>query len=198
MKKNIFYLLILVLIATSHIYCGKKKQYSPKPKCYNVIHLPEPAYQRLDTVAFPYSFEYSKYAKVQPDAREKLWLSLYYPKFDAVINFTYFDLSKPYKNKKATMHSIFEDHRRLIYAHTDKATSIKEKVFRINNNKIIFFDLQGEVATQGQFFASDSLRNVLVANMYFKTSLKNDSLAPVIQFVKKDLIHIYETLSWKK
>jgi gliding motility-associated lipoprotein GldD len=198
MKKNSFYLLLLIILTGMSISCGKKKQYSPKPKCYNIIRLPEPAYQKLDTVAFPYSFEYSKYAKVQPDAREKLWLSLYYPKFDAVINLTYFDLTKPYKNKKATMHAIFEDHRRLIYAHTDKATGIKEKVLRLNNNKIIFFDLQGEVATQGQFFASDSLRNVLVANMYFKTSLKNDSLAPVIQFVKNDLAHIYKTLSWKK
>lgn len=197
MKKRFIYALAMLLPAIL-FSCGKKKQYSPKPKCYNVIHLPEPVYQKLDTVAFPYSFEYSKYAQVQPDNREKLWLSLYYPKFDAVINITYFDLTKPYKNKKATMHGIFEDHRRLIYAHTDKATAIKEKVFNINKNKVIFFDLQGEVATQGQFFASDSSHHVLVANMYFKTALKNDSLAPVIQFVKKDLVHIYETLSWRK
>jgi len=196
--KKILLCVCAIVLAGLIVSCGKKKQYSPKPKCYNIIHLPEPAYQKLDTVAFPYKFEYSKYAVLQPDKKEKLWLSLYYPKFDAVINLTYFDLTKPYKNKKATMHGIFEDHRRLIYAHTDKATGIKEKVFKINNNKIIFFDLHGEVATQGQFFASDSLHHVLVANMYFKTALKNDSLAPVIQFVKKDLTHIYETLTWKK
>lgn len=198
MKKFIVYVIISVILIGLHSACGKKKKYSPKPKCYNIIHLPEPVYQKLDTVAYPYAFEYSKYAVIQPDTREKLWLSMYYPKFDAVINITYFDLTKSYKGKKATMYSIFEDHRRLIYAHTDKATGIKEKVLKVNKNKVIFFDLQGEVATQGQFFASDSLHHVLVANMYFKTALKNDSLAPVIQFVKKDLQRIYETLEWKK
>ncbi|MCS7028823.1 MAG: gliding motility lipoprotein GldD [Bacteroidia bacterium] len=193
-----FVAILVCLIALLYFSCGRRKQYVPKPKCYNIIHLPEPAYQRLDTVAYPYSFEYSKHARLVPDDKERLWLSIYYPKFDATINLTYFDLTQPYKGKKATMHSIFEDHRRLIYAHTDKVTSIREKVYKVNGNKIIWFDLQGEVGTQGQFFASDSLKHVLVANMYFKTALKNDSLAPVITFVKNDLARIYQTLKWKR
>jgi hypothetical protein len=34
--------------------------------------------------------------------------------------------------------------------------------------------------------------------LYFNTALKSDSLAPVIEYLKKDVIHLLNTLEWKK
>ena len=34
--------------------------------------------------------------------------------------------------------------------------------------------------------------------LYFRTATKNDSLRPVIEHVKRDMIHMLNTLNWKK
>lgn len=186
-----------LMLSVLVLACGKKKTYLPKPKCYNIIKLPVAAYQKTTFEKAPYQFEYSTHATLTEEKKYPFWYSLNYPSFNANINLTYFDLSKSYKGKPSTMYAVFEDHRKLIYAHTDKATGINEKAFRLPNGRGVYFELNGQIATPAQFFISDSLHHVVVGNMYFNTATKNDSLAPVISFIKKDLQHLYQSIQWK-
>jgi gliding motility-associated lipoprotein GldD len=57
--------------------------------------------------------------------------------------------------------------------------------------------LNGEVATSLQFFTTDSTKHFLRGAIYVKTATQNDSLAPIIQFLKQDALHLIQTLSWK-
>ena len=72
--------------------CSKtNEEYSPKPRGFNRIDLPTAQYQQL-AEEHPYTFEYSKYAIVQPDTfrnAEPHWIILYYPKLNSRIQFTY-------------------------------------------------------------------------------------------------------------
>ena len=48
-----------------------------------------------------------------------------------------------------------------------------------------------------QFFATDSTQHFLRAALYFETTPNEDSLAPIHQYLLKDMQHMVNTLRWK-
>ena len=58
------------------------------------------------------------------------------------------------------------------------------------------YELFGTVGVPAQVFYSDSV-DVVMASFYFATAVRNDSLSPVIDFMKADLKHMAESISWK-
>jgi len=58
-------------------------------------------------------------------------------------------------------------------------------------------ELSGEVPTQFQFFVTDSTQHFLRGALYFQTAVKNDSLAPIIEYIKVDMMHLMNTLSFE-
>ena len=78
-----------------------------------------------------------------------------------------------------------EDARKLTGKHQIKATAIDERIMQMPNGmRASVFELQGEVPSQFQFYTTDSTRHFLRGALYFKTATANDSLAPVIEYVK--------------
>jgi gliding motility-associated lipoprotein GldD len=59
------------------------------------------------------------------------------------------------------------------------------------------YELDGDVPSQIQFTVSDSTKHFLRAALYFRTATKNDSLAPVISYIKEDAIELINSLEWK-
>jgi gliding motility-associated lipoprotein GldD len=190
---KIFFALILMVF----FFSGCEGEYTPKPKGYNRIVLPEQEYQALpDTL--PYFFEYSKHAKLQKDTSwiaEDYWMKIIYPQFDASIELTY----KPLFNSDSLLYHFFETSYRLTSQHKTKAYSIEETGLVIpNGDMAIVAELTGEVPSQMQFYTSDSTMHFLRGALYFKTATQNDSLKPVIEFIKEDILHLLMTLRWDK
>ena len=185
---------ILFLISILVLSCGQNP-YLPKPKGYNRIDLPAHEYTALAD-SFPYQFEYSKHARILKDSSwitERYWIDIFYPAMDANIQLPY----KPIKNKAALMQETFSDSYKLTSQHNVKAYAIDEKVLELPNGDFASFtELEGEVPTQLQFHVSDSTAHFLRGALYFKTATKNDSLAPVIRYLKEDVLHLLETLEW--
>jgi gliding motility-associated lipoprotein GldD len=120
---------------------------------------------------------------------------VYYPEFAANIQITY----KPIMGKKNLMEEYFSDSYRLTAQHNVKAYAIEEQVLELPSGLFASFTaLEGEVPTPFQFHVSDSHRHFLRGAVYFRTATKNDSLAPVIDWLQKDAFHLLETLSWKE
>lgn len=196
--KNIQILTACIIFLVS---CTSKntdnQDFTPKPKGYNRIELPLVAYQKM-TESHPYNFEYSKYAKILPDTfarAEPHWIYIDYPAFDANIQLTY----KPVNHDLKRLQNMINDAHKLSYKHNVKAYSIQEKIYTApSGNKANIIDLEGEVPSQVQFYMTDSSQHFLRGALYFKTSTKNDSLAPVIQFIRNDILHLVNTLVWKK
>lgn len=165
----------------------------PKPKGFNRIDLPNAEYRLLPD-SFPYSFEYSKHARVLPDSSwisEKYWINLFYPTMDASIQITY----KPVTD--SIIREYLSDSYKLTSQHNVKAYAIDESILELPNGLYASFtELEGEVPTQAQFHVSDSVNHFLRGALYFKTATKNDSLAPVIDYLKKDIIQLLMTLEW--
>jgi len=61
----------------------------------------------------------------------------------------------------------------------------------------VIAEIAGEVPTQLQFTMTDSSRNFLRGALYFNTAVQNDSLAPAIEFMKKETLHFINTVQWK-
>ncbi len=183
----------ILIIAFLTISCGG--DYLPKPKGYNRINLPDALYQPLPD-SFPYSFEYSQNAKLLRDSSwmaERYWINLHYPEIEATIQITYKKVSD------SLIYEYLNDSYRLTSQHNVKAYAIEESILELPSGlHASFTELEGEVPTQAQFHITDkdSVDHFLRGALYFRTATKNDSLAPVIDFLKQDIMHLLMSLEW--
>ena len=195
-KKNISrYLTACLSGALMLLLAACDREYLPKPLGYNRLVLPEPAYQSLpDTL--PFSFEYSKHATLLPDTssiRERFWIELYYPSLKSNIHITY----KPLNHNERLLKEFMDDAYTLTAKHQIKAYAINEVITVTPSGKTaVIAELEGEVPSQFQFTMTDSTENFLRGALYFNTKVQNDSLAPAIEYMKRDMMHIINTLEW--
>lgn len=187
---------LLILVLVSGFLACEGEVYLPKPKGYNRIDLPEYAYQNLPDT-FPYQFVYSQHAELSRDSAtnaERYWVNLYYPGFDALVQLTYKNLVDPNNEPEVLLNEAFE----LTMRHNIRAYSIEEQLIYIPNGQVASVtELEGEVPTQFQFFTSDSTNHFFRGALYFNTATQNDSLAPVIEYIKKDIIEMLNSFQWK-
>lgn len=188
---NIMYGSLLLLFVMA---C--QREYLPKPVGYNRLILPEPEYRLLpDTL--PYQFEYSVHSNILSDTswiNDRFWIEIYYPQLKANVHITY---KKVYNNPRL-LKEFFDDAYTLTAKHQIKAYAINEVIVKTPDGKTAIIDeLVGEVPSQFQFTMTDSTTNFLRGALYFNTKVHNDSLAPAIEYVKKDVMHMINTLTWK-
>jgi gliding motility-associated lipoprotein GldD len=60
-----------------------------------------------------------------------------------------------------------------------------------------FYEFYGNAATPFQFHMTDSVNHFLRGTVYFNATPNFDSIYPVLQYVKADLIKLISTTSWK-
>lgn len=171
-----------------------EKSYLPKPIGYNRLELPEAEYVRLPD-SLPYSFEVSKHAKVLDDTsaiNERYWIEIYYPLLKSNVHITY----KRVANQKL-LKEFLDDAYTLTAKHQIKAYGINEIITKTGKGETaVIAELEGEVPSQFQFTITDSTKNFLRGALYFNTKVHNDSLAPAIEYMKKDIMHMINTFEW--
>jgi gliding motility-associated lipoprotein GldD len=190
---RIWYLSVAAFIVILLLSC--QQEYLPKPLGYNRLILPEHEYINLpDTL--PYTFEYSRHAILLADTsriRENFWIEIYYPELKSNVHITY----KAVRNPKL-LKEFLDDSYTLTAKHQIKAYAINEVITKTPSGKTaVIAELEGEVPSQFQFTITDSSRNFLRGALYFNTKVANDSLAPAIDYMKKDIMQMINTLQWK-
>ncbi len=183
-----------LFLPTLIILFSCNSSHTPKPRGYFRISLPEKSYAETDTT-LPYSFELPQYAQLKPDStgkRDPNWVNIDFPQFNAKIHMSY----NPVENN---MYQLLEDNRELAFKHTVKADAIKEQLFESPEKNVygILYEIRGNTASPAQFFLTDSTNHFLRGSLYFNSIPNKDSIAPVLDFVKQDMIHLMETLVWK-
>jgi gliding motility-associated lipoprotein GldD len=191
--KNVFWFLIGLLSLSS---C--EENYLPKPKGFNRIVLPEVAYAPAVLTGYPYQFEVNTLAEISEDDAvysEPFWLDISYPEWEANIQVTY----KPIQGQEERLKSYLNDAYKLTSKHQIRASAIEESIVDLGGGKVgVIAELEGEVPSQFQFFQTDSTRHFLRAALYFNTATENDSLAPIIEYLKQDMMHMLSTLRWEE
>jgi gliding motility-associated lipoprotein GldD len=94
---------------------------------------------------------------------------------------------------------MMEDGHKMVFAHEAKATGIAAQRFDFPENNVsgLFYELSGPVATPLQFVATDSTNHFLRGSLYFLHVPNPDSIAPALEHVTKDVVHLIETLKWE-
>ena len=192
-KGSILTYVSVIVISSSIILGGCKKKYTPKPRGYFRIDVPEKEYTLLPD-SFPYKFEYPTYTVLNKDnsrLSEKYWINIEYPELNGKIHISY-------KTIDNNIDQLIEDTRSLVYKHAIKADAINETMFLKPEKKVygILYEIEGNAASSVQFFLTDSTRNYLRGALYFTAEPNKDSLAPVINFVKEDIKILIESFEW--
>jgi len=193
-KKYFLFIIGILFFFTSILSGGCKRNYTPKPRGYIRIDLPEKEYKQYNTDC-PYSFLYPTYTTIEKDSSrlsEKCWININYKDLESKIYISYKDVNN-------NIGQILEDTRALAYKHTLKADAITEKVF-IKPEQNVYgtvYEISGNAASSLQFFLTDSTNHYLRGALYFNAEPNKDSLAPLIDFVREDIIVLIESFEWK-
>ena len=191
MNFKVYFLLAVVLLLAAS--CGEN--YVPKPHGYFRIDFPKKEYLEFDT-NFPYTFEYPVYSKIVRDSSsfaEPYWINIVYNSFHAQLHITYRVID-------GNLKKYLEDSRMLVNKHIPKANSISQREFADPVNKVygLVYNIKGaDAASTYQFYLTDSTSNFLRGALYFDLVPNNDSLSPVIDFLKADIEQMISSFRWK-
>ncbi len=179
--------LLFLCIVLSLLSC--KNETLPKPKAQLSLVYPKKEYVSMN-VERPYVFEVlnSTTIKKQP----KNWLKIQYPSLNASVDITYRPVNDNLKE-------LLVEAEKLVFEHTVKADNISWREYSNSERKVYgkMCEILGNAASQVQFHVTDSSQHFLKASLFFHRKPNYDSILPAVDYIKKDMIHIMETLHWK-
>ena len=188
------FLLVLLLFGC------QDDDYTPRPKGYFKIDLPEKSYQKFEPADCPFSFEHPNYTKVMHDTsffdakvENPCWMDVWFPGLGGKVHMSYKEI-----DEQNNLHKLIDDAYKLTFKHTLKAEYIDETPIAGGDVYGMFYEVGGNAASQLQFYVTDSTEHFVRGSLYFNAIPNEDSLAPVIQFVKQDLLHLIETFEWEE
>ena len=190
----------LALFMTFTFSCTNSEGiFTPKPRGYPKVVYPKKEYQTFQAEYCGFSFEYPVYTQIQQDTiyfdekpANPCWFDIYYPAYDCRLHCSYYEIGRD-----KTFEELKTDAFELVDWHIKKANSIKEQAIdKLDGTKGFAFEIDGPAASPFQFYLSDSTQHFLRAAIYFNTQARPDSLAPIYQFVKADVMQMIESFEW--
>lgn len=192
----------ILLVTLLFPACSEAPVSNPKPKGYPRVFYPERGdYKLYENEDCPFTFEYPSYARIIRDSSffgertvNPCWFDIYVPAFDSRVYCSYYPVEGEYSFEK-----LRDDAFELAYKHTLKANAIEEIPFRNPHGASGFtFNLEGPVASSFMFYLTDTSDHFLRGSLYFNTQARPDSLAPLFEFLREDLLHFIQTFDWKE
>jgi gliding motility-associated lipoprotein GldD len=172
--------------------CTACNSRAPKPGGYFRIETGTHAYR--DCRGRFFSFEYAGKAIVVPlpGNGKGEWLNISYPEFQASIHCSYLPV------KPETLVAAMEDSRRFVYRHTIRANNISSLYFENPDRKVYgtLYEIEGNVASPLQFTLTDSTSHFFRGALYFNFVPNRDSIAPVLDFIREDIVRLMESFDF--
>lgn len=196
MQKLLSFFIVLAIFFTG---CRPESPI-PKPRGFFRVDLPEKhAYKTFDSAGFPYVFEYPVYAKIVQDQNliqeenEPYWINVSFPELNAIIYLSYKKITPA-----STLDKLIDDSYSLTGVHKKRADFIETpQINTANGLQGVFYIVGGNTASRYQFFVTDKTQHFLRGSLYFNATPNSDSLAPVNEYLRKDVEHLIETLRFK-
>jgi gliding motility-associated lipoprotein GldD len=168
----------------------------PKPRGYFRIALPEKKYVNYDAEC-PYTFEIPDYAKVMRSGMrnpEPCFRDVQMDRFGATIYLSYKEITHD-----SVLKQLINTSWELTEKHRSKAQGRKElEILRPEDHVYgALVDIGASAATAIQFYLTDSAKHFVRGSLYFMAVPNKDSLKPVLDFIRKDVEHLTQTLKWK-
>lgn len=180
----------LLIIPALLIFTSCKDATLVKPSAQLRLDYPKPEYHLMKTDC-PYSFEINEIAEIIP--KKGCDINIHYPRMKATLYMTYQQV------KKNNLDSLLQDAQKLAYDHTIKANSIPEQPYVNPDKKVygMFYMINGNAATQAEFYVTDSINHFLNGALYFEAKPNFDSIYPAVIYLREDMRRLMETVTWK-
>jgi len=123
---------------------------------------------------------------------DKHWVEIYYPQLNATIHVTY----KAVNRNQKLLKEFYNDAYVLTSKHQIKPMRSKKRSYIRRRVKPHWSQ-----SSKGRFQSvpvhdDRSTNNFLRGALYFNVKVQNDSLQPAIEYVKKDAMHLINSLRW--
>jgi gliding motility-associated lipoprotein GldD len=181
----------IYLVICSLLFSCSDEKTIPKPPTYLELDLPERSYsQYVDSCGF--AFEKPSYFDVKTVAGSQCNRDISLGRLNGVLHLSVIQMDTSlaqyinYAIDKVGEHKI-------------KATAIHDSTIIRKEDNVFgtFFELQGNVASPFQFYLTDSTNRFYSGVVYFNSRPNYDSILPSLNFLKKDLIKLVETIEWR-
>jgi gliding motility-associated lipoprotein GldD len=187
----------LLFIIVTCLSCGNDP-IVPKPKAFLRLDYPKPQYVEMNTKQLPFAFEKNNLAdkikQIKTSKDENFFgVEINYPSIKGTIFLTYKNIDS------GNLKFLITDAQKITQAHAIKASAIIKQPFANYENHVygMLYEVDGNAASQSQFFVTDSIKHFLTGALYFYAKPNYDSILPAANYIKKDIEHIMETLKWK-
>lgn len=179
---------LLFVLFTMLFFLNCKNEPIPKPKAKMRLEYPQGKLAELKADNF--SFKYNQLA--EPESNTENAFTLDYPEMKGAIFLSY-------KKVDGDLEKLIYDAKRLSYEHAAKADNIVEQPYVNPKDKVYgaLFEVQGDAASQSQFYVTDSTEHFLTGSVYFYAKPNYDSILPAAAYLQNDIRGIIETLKWK-
>lgn len=189
---------ILFLFAIVFSSCAPDEVFTPRPRGYFRIALPEKKYVLYNDTTAPYTMEIPEYAQMfrssAPNA-PSTWKDLYFGNFKATLYLSYHEITSD-----SLFAQLINQSWELTEAHHEMSQALKDSLILRPEDRVFgtVIELGGSAASLVQFYLTDSVKNFVRGSLYFYAVPNKDSLKPVVDYIKQDVFHIVETLKWTK
>lgn len=186
MKQTAIFLIVLLMFTSC------KDEVLPKPKAFLALEFPKAEYLQID-LDCPYSFDINKIVNISlARGNNSCWINLNYPTLNASVFITYQKVNN-------NLDSLLMDSQKLPLQHTIKADFIEGDVYVNPDHKTygMFYEVDGDAASQAQFYVTDSVKHFLTGSLYFNQKPNFDSIMPAASYIKSDIKRLMESLKWR-
>jgi gliding motility-associated lipoprotein GldD len=190
---KIFSTLVLIIILAS---CGNDELLIPKPPTYLRLDFPDHTYINVQsecgfTIDIPSAYSFKNTQKNTVGiCNQEIDLG----PLNGTLYLFYYPLTA-----KDTLAKFINFSNDKVDDHKLKATAINDQKILRSKDKVYgtFFELQGDVATNYQFYLTDSTNHFLRAELLLNSRPNYDSLKPHLDYIQVDLLKMANSLKWK-
>ena len=184
-----------LLLVSGILSCEEAYVPYARPYGFPRLELPDStSYVLFESVACPFTFEYPSSGRISRNQPDSCWVDIAFPGFDGTLHVN----SRHIPGSGMSLEAHQEEHRRLIYNHSVKATRIVPAPVEYPAGKGVKYEMTGEVGTPIQlFFHNNEGTESVIMSFYYQTAVENDSLAPVTDYMKGQIDHLMQSFRWK-
>ena len=182
------------------LFCSCKNVELPKPNAYLRLDYPSPTYKEIvlgtnnATIELNTASTLFTNIKSITNANSVISKSISYPLINAEIKLEYYNLNK--SNKLNDRLKYLNDFTSIHLKKSSNSPQIQEFT---NQNKKVYasiINIKGDVTSPTQFYATDSVSNLLIGILNLKSKTKYDSVLPALDYIKTDIYHLIESVEW--
>ena len=183
---------LTAIAAVTVLMVSCSKQGTPRPEGYFRIDN-YPACYHTDTigrVTLQVNDSARSIVPPQPSGNAS-WLNIAYPRYRATIYLSYIPLSH-------NLEQLMAESIELVYRQNINTDRVEAIAYEDSEAQLFatLYTLSAQSATPVQFIATDSIHYLLRGALYFDTPVKADSVAPSLEYIENDIMHMIESITY--